>query len=240
MQLRPYSFSRLSSFESCPLKFKFTYIDKIKVESSSTALTKGSFIHHFLENYPQPCTQFFGLNESDIAVYTKICIDFINSPKGESIVNADCTIGKELDFGLDSKMNPVNFNNPDALLRGSIDRLNLIEDKNYGTMLHVIDYKSGKAKEAWWQSFKQVQLYVIWLFRNPAFSGIDKIKASYMYVEHNISNDLIMERKYILSYIKEYISDIKQIESSLEFPKKVTKLCDWCDFKKIGLCDGKF
>jgi hypothetical protein len=81
-------------------------------------------------------------------------------------------------------------------------------------------------------------LYTIWVFRNPAFNAIDKIKASYMYIEHTHSNELIMERKYLNTYIKEYIENIKDIETSLEFPKKVSKLCDWCDYLKEGLCDG--
>jgi RecB family exonuclease len=237
-KLRPYSFSRLSSFDSCPLKFKFTYIDKLSGFSSNDTLDKGSYLHNFLEHYPSKPSSTYNISEENLITYNKIAIDFINSPLGNSIVNAPNTLGKELDFGLDNRLLPCNFNSPDALLRGSIDRLNFITDNNYGEMLHVVDFKSGKAKDMRWQSFKQVQLYVIWLFRNPAFASVEKIKASYVYVEHNQSNDLIMERKYINSYVREYIESIKDIENATEFPKHISKLCDYCDFKKEGICDG--
>jgi ATP-dependent helicase/DNAse subunit B len=238
MQFRPYSFSRLSSFDSCPLKFKFTYIDKLSGVSTNDTLDKGSYLHNFLEHYPSKPSSTYNISEENLIAYNKIAMDFIQSPLGDSIVNSPCTIGKELDFGLDNRMNHCNFNSPDALLRGSIDRLNFITDNNYGDMLHIIDYKSGKLKEERWQSFKQVMLYTIWIFRNPAFNAVDKIKASYVYIEHAQSNDLIMERKYLNTYIKEYIENIKDIETALEFPKKVSKLCDYCDYFKEGLCDG--
>lgn len=238
MRYSPYSHSRLSSFGACPQKFKLAYIDKIKIPNTNITLDKGSYIHHCLELFPNPPLSFYGLSEENIQSYNGIIKKFIESPLGNDIVNSPCTIGKELDFGLDIKLNSCNFNNPEALLRGSIDRLNYIYDVNYGEMLHVIDYKSGKYKEFKWQSFDQVKLYVIWLFQNPAFKSVDKIKASYVYVEHNQSNDLIMERKYLNNYIISYIQNIKKIETCETFNKNVTKLCDWCEYKEKGYCDA--
>ena len=45
-----YSHSRLSTFENCPLKFKYTYIDKIEtgIEESIEAFL-GSRVHEALE-----------------------------------------------------------------------------------------------------------------------------------------------------------------------------------------------
>ena len=45
-----YSHSRISTFEQCPLKYKFQYIDKIKVEQEDTIETfLGSRVHETLE-----------------------------------------------------------------------------------------------------------------------------------------------------------------------------------------------
>ena len=45
-----YSPSKLGTFESCPLRFKFQYIDKIKVEITDTVETfLGSRVHDVLE-----------------------------------------------------------------------------------------------------------------------------------------------------------------------------------------------
>ena len=45
-----YSHSRLSTFEQCPLKFKFAYIDKIETEIEETIEAfLGSRVHEALE-----------------------------------------------------------------------------------------------------------------------------------------------------------------------------------------------
>ena len=45
-----FSHSRLSTFETCKLQYKFNYIDRIKVEREDTAETfLGSLVHEALE-----------------------------------------------------------------------------------------------------------------------------------------------------------------------------------------------
>ncbi len=50
MKYAPYSFSKISLFEQCPLKFKFNYIDKLGIFQKSLATERGSYIHELLEN----------------------------------------------------------------------------------------------------------------------------------------------------------------------------------------------
>lgn len=49
------SWSRLSDYQQCPLKFKLKYIEKDKMfkedESQSPHLVRGSNVHKALENY---------------------------------------------------------------------------------------------------------------------------------------------------------------------------------------------
>ncbi len=46
-----FSNSRLGTFEQCPLKYKYQYIDKIKVEVAKTVEAfRGSCVHEALEN----------------------------------------------------------------------------------------------------------------------------------------------------------------------------------------------
>jgi putative RecB family exonuclease len=53
------SWSALSTFRTCPLKYKFRYVDGLPEESVSAALVFGSGIHsaveqHFLSGDPKP------------------------------------------------------------------------------------------------------------------------------------------------------------------------------------------
>ena len=47
----PYSYSKMSTYSSCPLKFKFNYIDRLRIDKKVKALEKGSFFHHLCEQY---------------------------------------------------------------------------------------------------------------------------------------------------------------------------------------------
>lgn len=229
----PYSFSRISTFKSCPMKFKLSYIDKISAPSNQT-LKKGSYIHHCLELYPDKPTKFYNIPEEYLPSINEIIYNFKNSELGKRILEPDVTIGKELDFGLDESLEPCSFYYKRALIRGSIDRLNYNKDTN---TLEVYDYKSGKYKDPRFQTFEQTQLYAIWLFRTAAFNHVDKVRCSYVYIEHGIENELVMERKYLKQYVKEYIESIKEIEDSEEYPKNISKLCDYCFYKESGDCE---
>jgi putative RecB family exonuclease len=44
-----YSHSRLSAFENCPLKYKFAYIDNIKIAREGIEAFMGSRVHDVLE-----------------------------------------------------------------------------------------------------------------------------------------------------------------------------------------------
>ena len=50
IKFAPYSYSKISTFVSCPKKFKFQYIDKIGTFLDTPALIKGRTIHYLIEN----------------------------------------------------------------------------------------------------------------------------------------------------------------------------------------------
>ena len=227
MRFSPYSFSRMSSYETCPKKFQFSYIDKIPVNRSTTALDKGSYIHHCLELHPAKPSQFYNIDKELLDQYDIIIKDFLDSEVGSKVLS-ELNIGKEIDFGLTKDFKICSFDDTDAILRGSVDRLNQV-----GNVLHVVDYKSGKAKDVKYQSYKQVMLYAIWIFRNPIFNSVNEVIGSYVYVEHNKVNEKIFYRSELLNSVKEYVTIIKTIENDEKFYKKEGRLCDWCDFKDI-------
>jgi len=216
MKFAPYSFSKISTHESCPRKFKYTYIDKLpRGESDKTALYKGTCLHDMLEKYPELSTNKL------VPKYQYIFDGFLKT-KYKALL--DIPSKREEGMGLTEDLEPIRFSK-DAMLRGYIDFYTIIGD----TMI-IVDYKSGRSKDPRFQDYNQLMYYAIFMFQK--YSKIQKIKIMYIYIEHNVDNALVLERKYLDNYVKTLHDNIQNVETS-NFEKKETKLCEWCDYEEF-------
>ena len=219
MKYSPYSFSRLSTHKQCPRKFKYNYIDAIQSEKTDrTALLKGGAVHSILEYYPNPSPH--KLAEKFQSIVDK----FIETNLGKKYLTAMGV--REFDFGLQEDLSLCAYSDKKALLRGSVDFICTIDG-----MLHLLDYKSGSYKNPKFQSYEQLMFYAIYFFRR--YPTINKIKISYVYVEHeNTENSIILERQFLANYIHELINSIEVVESDELFVKNESKLCSYCQYKE--------
>jgi len=218
MNLAPYSFSRLSTHKQCPRKFKYGYIDKIEPEKTDrTALLKGAAVHSILEYYPNVSSHKLAPK------YSHIVDNFIKTKLGSKYLSSDSI--REFDFGLTKDLSVCEYSDKNALFRGSIDFICKLDD-----VLHLIDWKTGKYKEPVFQSYDQLTFYGIYFFKR--YENIQKIRISYVYVEHgDHENDIVLERAFLSTYISNLKELIQNIETDKIFPKKISKLCDYCDFR---------
>lgn len=218
MKYAPYSFSKLATHKSCNRKFKYNYIDKApKDRMDMTALLKGGAIHSIIEHYPEPARHKLAPK------YQHIVDNFVRTNLGEKYLTQDSI--REFNFGLTSKLEPTEYGNKQALFRGSVDFICTIDDT-----LHLCDWKSGKYKDPKWQEYDQLMFYGIYFFQR--YPTIEKIMISYVYVEHeNHENAIVLERKYLDTYISQLIELITAVETDETFEKNPNRLCDWCDFK---------
>lgn len=220
--MKPWSLSKVQCYESCPMKYKFQYIDKIKTEQTK-ALAKGSKIHNILENIDN-----FIDAQKDDSEYD-IVNSFIKSEAFESIKEYIQFGEKETAFGIDivdNQLVPTEYNNK-VLFRGKIDLLY----KN-----NIIDYKTGKAKTYDEQDWTQLKWYAIWFFlKYPEYNDVN---ISYVYVEHNHINTLTINRSELNSIINDMILRIRNV--TIGESKPITKcnksvLCGWCSY--MLLCE---
>jgi CRISPR/Cas system-associated exonuclease Cas4 (RecB family) len=220
MKFSPFSFSKLSTHNQCNRKFKYNYIDKIKVDKPiSEALLKGGAVHSILEHYPNKSTHKLAPKYADIA------IKFLKTDIAHELYMYESV--REFDFGLTSELQPCEYKDKSALFRGSVDYI-FTNEKG----LHLIDWKTGKLKEEKWQSYEQLMFYAIYFFQR--YPKIEKTTISYIYVEHeNSHNTLTLERKYLQNYINQLFDLINAVETDTSFNKNVSKLCDYCDFQEI-------
>lgn len=214
MKHSPYSFSKISCYTSCNRKFKYKYIDKIPTESfDDSALIKGSNIHDTLEHYPN-----HKINE-----HTQIALDFINSELGQKYINNERE--SEIEFGLTENFEPTSYRSKDAIIKGKIDCIVVVDGNVY-----VLDWKSGKYKEEKYQSYEQVIIYAIYIFQR--YQYINELNLAYVYVEHGLENKFIAKREYLDNYINMIKSNIEMIERDEYFNKSVSVLCKWCEYSE--------
>lgn len=232
IKFAPYSFSKISSFEGCPQKFKFQYIDKLKPNiEDNYHLIKGRNIHKFFElmGNSEKFQEHALKHPEEIQTVKSIFKDIKNpnhtlNPFLQAITN-DHNTKKEFKIGFDYSMNPCAYSAKNCLFRGIIDLVCIVDNT-----LNLVDYKTGKAKEFSYQDTRQLMFYGLWFFKYRPH--IEKIKINYVYVEHNQNNSIVLERKYVSDYESQLRNSITQIESATEFHKKTT-FCKFCQYRDV-------
>ncbi len=222
MKYAPYSFSKLSTHDQCARKFKYQYIDKLPQEDRDiTPLIKGGAVHSILENYPEPSTHKMAER------YQYIADKFIQSEIGQKYMTRESV--REHSFALTEKLEPTTYGDKEAIFRGHIDYICLDED-----CINLIDWKTGKYVDEVHQNFNQLLFYAIYFFYS--YPKIDNIRLSYVYIEHDLENTLLLERKYLDKYVDAMLDMMEKTEKDTVFEKNKTKLCDWCPYKNY--CDN--
>lgn len=215
--LLPLSFSSLNNYKNCPRQFKYTKLDKIpEGPRDMTALLKGGAVHDILEKFPETS------NHKLAKKYFHIAENFIKSELGMKYIFTKSS--REYAFGLDEQFKELSFFDKSAIFRGKIDHICIIDN-----VLHVIDWKTGKYREEKWQDYDQLLFYSVFLFEKY---NVDKIRISFVYVEHNIENPLVLLRENLDSYKTQLKGSIQTLLEDKEFKKNPTKLCNWCPFQK--------
>lgn len=242
MKYSPYSFSKQDTYFSCPRKFKYQYIDKIKGVSDNRALEKGSYIHEKLENFimcvdepPFETFIFKLLNKEEQKECEQIVKDVIETDFYKKIkqMGEKYKILVEEGFSLVGKNWEPNIYSPkdvdEVIYKGKIDLIILS-----GKKAICIDHKTGKYKELQYQSYEQVMLYCIYIFKK--YPQIEEIKCFYSYVEHDKRNEKVITRDELQKMEKHFKDKLQKIENDSKFDKNVTKLCNWCNFRH-KFCD---
>lgn len=224
MRFAPYSFSKISTYNTCPKKFDYQYVQKIgDIVLDSPALAKGRCIHSILEYYPEVHDDIKNNEYYEIA--REICDKFIKSNLGH-YVTSDKPKFAEQKIALDYNLEPCDYKSKNVLFKGIVDQV-LIDLE-----LHLSDFKSGKYVDFNYQSFDQLMFYAIYFFKK--YSNIKVIHISYLYVEHNMENKIKLEREYFNNYLKQLLVNIKTIEDDFNFNHKFNdRLCNWCSFNVI-------
>ena len=242
MSLSP---SRVSSFTSCPMQFRFSSIEKLP-EPPGVATSKGTIVHRALELlFVRPAAD--RTREALATDMAAALDDYRTHPdyvglrlEGDAIdrFDRDChaLIDKYFamedptsvrEIGLELWMEaPVG----DLTLRGIIDRLELDADGE----LVVTDYKTGRAPSG---NFEQKSLAGVhfYSFLCEAVFGKRPAKIRLMYLASGETIETVPSAqsvKFITTRTTAVWSAVERACTTGDFRPRKSKLCDWCSFQQ--------
>lgn len=243
-----YSNSKISTFEQCRQKYKFQYIDRIKVDVPTTIEAfMGDIVHQTLHKLYedlkfQKKNSIEELHEFFDGIWDENWDENILIVKDYS-ANHYKSMGKTFIEDYYTRYEPFNHSKTIGLetqdlldLNGKdkyhvrIDRLACDSSGNY----YICDYKTNsrlKTQEDLDED-RQLAMYSLWV--KQKFRDAKSVKLVWYFLAFD--KEMVSERSeaQLKNLQKQVEEKIRQIKRTSDFPPNVTKLCDYCVYK--GIC----
>lgn len=203
---KPWSFSSIDNFQTCPRQYYYKYVLKQYHEEPSKEQLWGTRVHKSFEDYVRDGTPLLPeLNEH------KEYLDKLRGRDGE--VNAEQKVA------LNIRCQPTGYYSPDVWWRGIIDYQN-----KDGDVHRIVDYKTGKMKP------KLLQLHLAMLYSFA--QGAEMVEAEFYWTQHKVSTKITFPRFHsasILRGIKPLVSAYAEAWIKDIWQPRPSGLCrGWC------------
>jgi putative RecB family exonuclease len=236
------SYSALDTFLTCPLKYKFSQIDRIKTPKSKEQVF-GTLIHGTMKLIHTPgiisptleqALDFFSKNWN-AEVFTDEIEERSAFSQGVAMLQdyyKKNDISKINIIDLESYFQiEVKDETENHIVSGIIDRIDKTEEG-----YEIIDYKTARKLPSQEKVDNDLQLSIYltsFLRRYPKEAeNLDKVRVSLYYLKHGVK----LSSKRTLEQVKQseelMINLINQIKMS-KFEPKISGLCDWCGYRNI-------
>lgn len=212
-----YSPNMLKTFKSCPLKYKFKYIDRISLPQKASFFEKGKKVHALANYY---------LKGDDISKFEPTLIEnekiawnnlksneFFSYKYVNSEYNLSCKIG---DYWIGGRL--------DAIVK---------KHKNESETYYILDYKTGSIPKNPEYDY-QTMVYLLCLSSAPFITPQDEIKFVYIDLKNNQNCVIDFTQEKKVEYEKAITTICSNIEN-IQIPEDIEhqKMCDFCEYKKI-------
>lgn len=214
-----FSWSSLEKFEQCPRAWKHKYLDRLP-DPKGPALERGIRVHEALE----------------VALKTKDAAPTFGGGWLASIVELYRSFGAEAEqsYYVDRDWNeispdPIKFMPDGTYTMAKLDVLSTRDG-------FFADWKTGKVYAD--KHEQQAELYATVLAK---VTGRKRWDVDLVYVDQGIHEPLAFEIDDVDDAIARWDARARPLFEATEFPKKPSKLCDWCAFRrdKGGPCDAR-
>lgn len=237
------SYSAIDSYRTCPLKYRYQHIDRIK-EPKSKEQVFGTLLHSVLRyvHAPAPAQptldealNFFSQSwngdlypderEERVAFSqgVKIIQDYYakNDPSDVSVVDLESRFAIEIGDDVSGR----------HVIAGTIDRIDVLRDG-----YEIIDYKTGKKMPPQERVDSDLQLSIYlraFLSRYPKETEhLDRITVSLYFLRHGVKLSSTRTREQLDALDEDFLSVIREIEAQ-RFDPVLSALCDYCGYQKI-------
>ncbi len=236
------SYSGLDTFSTCPAKYKFQYIDRIKTPKAKEAVF-GTLIHDCLKMFHEP-SQPSPPSEDDLLKYfTEKWDNSLYENEQEEAFAFHQGIDILKNYYLQNQSQEFNIINLEApfgvpilegkefhQITGRIDRIDKLTDGTF----EVIDYKTSKKMPAQQDVDNNFQLSVYYLGLTNRWPSLEKenrpVKLSLYYLRHGEKLSTIQTSQQIKQSKEKILSLISQIKQS-SFEPRANPLCSWCPYQ---------
>lgn len=211
----PFSFSSLDTFNNCPSQYYHKYVLKDVKEERSIQMIEGENVHKAFESY---------INDPEVNPLPEQLKQ--HQPKLDNLLSRDGIFWCEERVGLDKKLQPCRWDDPDILWRGIID-FRLVHNTERSALL--ADYKTGKPHQKW------VQLGMFAIHTFALFPSVDLINAQFYWTKTMDTTKKVWSRADIESIWALFTGDLMQYKNAWKtnvWQERPSGLCrGWCPVK---------
>lgn len=232
------SVSKIKTFKSCKLKYKFAYIDYLP-QQKRDYLVYGNFAHKTLELFHQ---FIIDGDNRELNVIMTSAFKLAKDKFKDEITKEQLAEARKLFSIYLKNVTKLKINNefPNVLsaekgfyidfdgkfvLNGVIDRVQLDSDK----ILHVQDYKTTKKIIYLKKDDFQLQVYAYTKFLED--DSLENIRASYILLKHDFTTiNKLYTRALVPKLEKELFKNFETIDNEKLWRPETSYLCRYCDY----------
>lgn len=246
-----YSISRIGTFESCPLQYKYAYIDRLPSEVETIEAFMGSMVHQALkEFYDLVKNRVIKPPDWLLAKYEELWQK--NFSGAIRIVKKDllaedyfrkgstCLSDYYLEYHPFDRAKVVKteesisftlrLNDAEYSFRGILDRLDWNDKER---IFEIHDYKTSGSlmtqEEA--DADRQLPLYQIAL--QTRWPEAERAKLVWHFLLFNKEIESSRTKEQLDGLRQDIVARIREIEACMDYPPNRSALCEWCAYQDI-------
>lgn len=241
---RPLSYSRIDKFLSCPLQYKYKYVEG-KDGMSAPPLRVGIAVHECLEYYVEYLLE--NNLEQDVDYMEELTYDqqlpadewnemhniAVNFAKMERFDPPYNSPEIEADYSMDKNFNQCEYDDDDVVMRLIID---LLHETDQGDLI-ITDYKTNRRVLSQTELDDHLQLELYAWVMSKLRPDVDMFQVNLWFVRYGSKLSRIITRREIENSIEDkimgFFDSITEAELNEEFEAQISSNCSWCSYNKI-------